>query len=446
MSSIASKRRDKPAIPPFWQRLPQVLAYPMNGESLLAIALWLAAVTACFVFGVFLFIGFILMLFAYCGFLKYCFSVLSRTARGYLTVEDAAGDIRFEADYRPYKQFALFFVYSLFVSLAGYTMGPIGGQLALLVGATLIPAAIMILALEEELGAAIHPSRLLDFVRGIGLPYFALVAFLFLMLQGSSMLGMLLGKLLPAWLAVFLAFGVNMYFTVAMYYLMGYVLFQYHNKLDVAVDVTHEEAARSVAKTPAEPPLLGPETLTMLESGDLNAAAQRIAPRIRGEWDNHKLHDQFIKILVMSGDREALERHCRAYLPTLVNEQRLARAVEVFETCHAKVPDFTLRDGDLTVTIAQQAYERNRIKVVMSLVNGFDKRFPQHAKTAQAYLLGGRIQLEHLHQYEAAKRTFAAILKHFGDSSVALDAEKYLRIATQMAAGHAAAAATANPR
>jgi hypothetical protein len=434
MASTLTAKRNKPAIPPFWHRLPQVLTYPLNPESLMWIGIWTFTIVLLIVVGAMFFgIGFVLAFFAYMGFLRYAFKVLTRTARGHLTAEHEDFEGRGEADYRPYKQVAIFFFLLILVGIARSTMGVVGEQIALLLMAIVLPAAIMILALEDSVGAALHPSRLLDFIRGVGLPYFTLVAFLFLMLQGSALMGALLGKLLPMWLAVFVVVAVNMYFTVSMYYLMGYVLFQYHSKLDVDVDITHEEAARTVTKTASEPSLLGPETTGLLENGDLAAAAERIMIRLRREWDNHRLHDQYLKLLGHGGS-EAYIKHAKAYLPTLLKEQRIARALEIYEACRQKDNAFQLTDGNSVIALAQHALESNRARTAMGLIQGFDKRFPGHARIAAAYLIGGRLQLEHLHQYETAKRTLGAVVQNYPNDPVAKDAAQFLKIAVGMAA------------
>src|SRR5258707_12731087 len=109
----------------------------------------------------------------------------------------------------------------------------------------------MVLALEERLGAALNPMRLLFTISGIGLPYLALCAFLFLLLESAAYLAIGLDKFLPSWVSGILAGVVSMYFMVSMYYLMGYVLYQHHSELGVDLQVDTAMAQHNLQKAGA---------------------------------------------------------------------------------------------------------------------------------------------------------------------------------------------------
>ncbi|MGZ5074385.1 MAG: hypothetical protein ACXWBL_14685, partial [Usitatibacter sp.] len=182
------------APPPFWQQLPRVFAYPAHGDALVKI---FSYAIAAYVALRFLPFGPVLAGFVWLAFFAYCFGILERTARGHLVAAEVYMNDRTDKDRRPILQVVIFIIFILIVVLAAGFLGKVAGQVTLFLVSLVIPASIMVLALEERLGAALNPVRLLSTMSGIGLPYLALCAFLFLLLESSMYLAVLLAKVLP---------------------------------------------------------------------------------------------------------------------------------------------------------------------------------------------------------------------------------------------------------
>src|SRR5204863_427898 len=169
-------------------------------------------------------------------------------------------------------------------------------------------------------------------IAGIGLPYLVLCVFLFLLIQSAALLGGLLDDFMAEFVAGWLADVVTMYFMVSMYYLMGYALYQNHEELGVDVQVDPAAAQKKLAIASGkkvEPDLLGPQTQALLGDGKLEEAAGRIENRLKREWENNKLHDQYHKVLLMDGKEKPITRHVNEYVPKLIRENRGARAADV---------------------------------------------------------------------------------------------------------------------
>ncbi len=429
MPPVLSATRASQMVPPFWQRLPQILAYPANLDALVKIVCY--ALAAVVVAAFLPLVGWLIAIFIWIAFLRYAFGILERTSRGHLTAAEVYDNERASEDYRPHKQMAFLFVVMLLTVLATHFFGELAGQVAYVILSLVIPASIMIIALEESLLAALNPARIIFFVRGIGMPYFALCAFLFLMLEGSDILGGALEDFMAEWIADLLVTMVEMYFVIAMYYLMGYVLYQYHATLEVSVEVDPRAAARSVSKNRADE-LLGPETQDLIAEGQLEQAAQRIETRLKRDWDNNKLHDQYQRVLTLDNQTKSLARHTNEYLPKLVREKKLARAVEVYEACKKKVSDFCVADGTLVLPLATQAVELRRYAAALNLVRGFDKRFPGHDDIAGVFLLAGKVLMEHHHQYDAARRIFSAIIQKYPQHALIPEVRKFLAMSESL--------------
>lgn len=435
MARTLAAASERQAPPPFWQQLPRVFSYPAHGDALVKIAAF--SLATGIVKGA-AFLGSIISLIAWAmlwlAFLAYCFGVLERTARGHLNPAHVYINERTGPDRRPLKQLAIFVVFILLGIGAGLLWGELAMQVALLAASLVIPASIMVLAMEESLRAALNPAKLLATIAGIGLPYLALCAFLFLLMQSSEYLAVALGLVLPWWLATTLADMVTMYFMVSMYYLMGYALYQNHEAIGLDVQVDTAMAARAVAKKPGEPDLLGPQTQGLIGEGKFAEAAGRIENRLRREWENNKLQDQYHKLLLLAGDASAIGKHVNEYVPKLVREKRAARAVEVFEAAKKKVPELAIADSTLVLPLATQASELRRDATALELLKGFDRRFPGHADIPGVYMLAARILLERQNQYAMAQKIFNGIVQKFPQHPLAAEAGRLADVAGKMAA------------
>jgi hypothetical protein len=428
------------APPPFWQQLPRVFTYPAHGDALVKI---FAYAIAAYVAQRFLPFGGIFGALVWLAFFAYCFGILERTARGHLVAAEVFVNERTDRDRRPILQVVIFIIFIVLVALVAGFLGKVAGQVTLFLVSLVIPASIMVLALEERLGAALNPVRLLATISGIGLPYLALCAFLFLLLESSAYLALGLGKFLPGWVSGILAGVVSMYFMVSMYYLMGYVLYQHHEALGVDVQVDTAMAQHNLQKAGAGgnavPDVLGPETRGLVADGKLEEAAARVENNLRREWDNNKLHDQYQKLLLLQGVPKAITKHVNEYVPKLMREKRAMRAVEVYEAARRVVPDLLIVDSTLLLPLATQAYEQGRDAAAFDLLKGFDKRFPESADIPGVYMLAAKILLEKRNDYAMAQKILQHLARKFPQHPLAAEATRQAQVAEKMAAAAPAA-------
>ncbi|HEX7605887.1 MAG TPA: hypothetical protein VF348_04195, partial [Usitatibacter sp.] len=373
----------------------------------------------------------------------YCFGILERTARGHLVAAEVFVNDRNDKDRRPIMQVVILIVFILLVALATVSLGKVAGQVTLFLVTLVIPASIMVLALEERLGSALNPMRLLATISGIGLPYLALCAFLFLLLESSTYLVQGLDKFLPDWVSGILAGVVSMYFMVSMYYLMGYVLYQNHEELGVDVQVdtamAHHNLQRAGAGGKVVADVLGPETRSLVADGKLEEAATRVEDKLRRDWDNNKLHDQYQKLLLLQGVPKAIAKHVNEYVPKLMREKKAARAVEVYEAARKVVPDLLVVDSTILLPLATQACELRRDATAFDLLKGFDKRFPESADIPGVYMLAATILLEKRGDYAMAQKIFLHLAKKFPQHPLAAEATRLAQVAEKMAVGAPAA-------
>lgn len=419
------------APPPFWHQLPKVFTYPAHADALIKIfAFALGAAIA----ESFLPLGWLWSALIWLAFLAYCFGILERTARGHLVAAEVYMNDRVNRDDRPILQVVILIIFMVLATIAEKTLGPAMGQVTLVLVSLALPASIMVLALDEQLGPALNPLRLLATISGIGLPYFALCIFLFLLLESSRFLAEGLDFLLPEWASEIAADIISMYFMVSMYYLMGYALYQNHEALGVDVQVDPAAAQHKLQKSggKAQPDLLGPQTRSLIADGKLEEAASRIENRMRREWDNDKLHDQYHKLLLLDGKPKPIARHVNEYVPKLVREKKAARAVEVYEAGRKAVPDLLINDATLILPLATQASELRRDATAFELLKGFDKRFPDSADIPAVYMLAAKILLEIRNDYAMAQKIFLHLANKYPQHALAAEATRLAEVAARM--------------
>ena len=198
--------------------------------------------------------------------------------------------------------------------------------------------------------------------------------------------------------------------------------------------------ARSLAQGQGkrEPELLGPETQALITDGKLGEAVGRIENRMRKEWDNNKLHDQYLKLLLLQGQPKAISKHVNEYVPKLMREKKAARAVEVYETARKTVPGLLVVDSTILLALASQASELRRDTTAFELIKGFDKRFPESPDIPGVYMLAAKILLEKQHDYAMAQKIFQHLVKKFPQHALVPEATRLAEIAAKMGAAPAA--------
>ncbi|MFZ2269840.1 MAG: hypothetical protein WAV95_19880 [Azonexus sp.] len=411
-----------PGIPPYWTRFGSFFIYPLAMEPLLAcLGFGLLSGLASVLFTP---ANLILMLVLLVGTLRYGYKVLERTARGYIDdglifVESAHG-----GKHMPYKQFV---VIAIGLTLCGYAAYLGGRHLAMVLFvlfAMALPANTMLLAVTDDLGESISPPRLWSVMYGIGVPYLGLCACLLLLSSSSGALLNFLMPIVPGALVGVLAGFLGAWFTIVMFRLMGYALYQYHDVLGIAVDVGFErQAATGVREDPAKQRAL--QTANLLKEGryeEAIALARAELAENAGDFAaNQRLHRL---LLAVPGQESAMQSHAGEWLNTLLHTSKFRQAVEVLEIVWQQQADYQPPLPGLVLPLAEACFEARRYDSAARLIKGFDRRCPGHADIAAIYLLGARLLIEHRRDEAQARRVLAAVRQHFPDTPAAAEAAR----------------------
>lgn len=421
MSSLAT---DPDRIPPVWERLPQIFAYPFKSASLAALGFYAALFGIGIVVPVF---GWLFWLLAWIGLYKFAYDVLEATALG----RDSPPEIQSgNTSWVLVKTFALSVILTVAIGLIAVMTGSmfLTGAAALFV-ALALPAAIIILAMTNSLLNALNPLTWIGIMRTVGLAYFiaSLLLGLLALSQGMAefVLASVVGYGLLGQVGLFLIGG---YFMVASFHLMGYLVYQHHEALGVEPVATPGE----LQKEESASPLLS-EAEALVKDGQIDEAIAFLDRQLR-QGGLPEEHDRYRKLLELQGRKEDLLAHGRQYLTILLyGLEQPKKALRVAEECLKLDPKFEPAQPKQVLDLARVADQFELYDLVIRLTNGFAKRHPKHPDVAENYYLAAKALFHGRGEAAKAENILGQLQKHYPDHRLQEEIGRLRTVAARVA-------------
>lgn len=430
---MAAEPEEAPEIPPFWKLSAQFFRYPLHWEPLLYMVFLSLAVAGGVVLSMPL-LSVVIVLGAWLAFIRYAYKTLDQTSQGCLTPEQHSVSDDPARKNLPYKQFFIFVVLGVVIGFAQRAGGLVFGA-AVIFSILATPASVMILTITRSFLAALNPLGSISMMRVIGTPYLALCGFLFLLSASqSALMGFLLPRL-PGWLIVPSANFVSMYFTLIMFNMMGYVVYQHHHLLGVPVREANtggkkgeknggrDEVGATIGR------LVGAGAIE--QALDLAYEAQRVAP------DDVLAHERYHKLLALAGKEDRLLAHSQRYLAALLQRGKGDEALLLFREMRTRQADFTPEQPGALLRLAEAARRRREYKEALEFLKGFDKRFPKHADIPAVYLFAAQVLAENLRQDAQARKLLEVLLARYPEHPVRPQASQLLAVLDRLAGASA---------
>ncbi len=413
-------------VTPFWQRLPLFFRYPLHWQPLLYMALLSIATLLGFVLPIPTPFDHVLVHFGvWLAFIRYAYKTLDQTAQGLLTPDQHENYDAAERVNLPYKQFAILVVVSFVLGLAE-SAGALVFGVTMIFAILALPASVMILSITQSFWAGLNPFAALGMMRMIGMPYLGLCAFLFLLSGSQQILLMGLLPRLSNWLLLPTLNFVSMYFTLIMFNMMGYVIYQYHHELGVPIRTVPDGKPESDGDIGQ---LIGEGRIK--EALEIAYEAQRLAP------DDIAVNDRYHKLLVLAGRSDRMLSHGRRYLGLLLNKERGEEALALYRKLTEQDADFVPEQPAHLLRLAEVARRQRDFSQALAFIRGFDKRFPKHAEIPAVYLFAARVLCENLHQDAAARQILSGLLVNYPDHALAGEARQLLAVLDRLASAAA---------
>lgn len=423
-------------VEPFWQRLPRIFAYPFTSLQSILLILGLALLSTLFTRAglsglLFRFIPWALMI-------KYAFEALRHTAEGRYRPPPLTNAVLSENFGIVFKQIALFFLLILFFGLFVARLHPVFWMifgLCVLVG---LPAMIIILAINDNLGQALNPVYFLGMAARTGWGYLVLGFFLLLLLAAPGALGYAVIRHLPEGVQLFFWLAAQNYYTLVSYHLMGAFILQYHDRLDYPVDMETllastfpgglPNSARSEQQNSAaaaEEALLQ-EAALLIQEGHLDEAIDLIEQRTKGDIAHLPLSERYLALLKMRGRDAAHEAHVPRHLDLLATSGERQKAVALYEACLAAKSPPAAAAGTL-FKIAGWFNDKGDAKRAVQTYNQLTKNHPGDALIPKAYFRAAQILHEKLMHSDKARHVLNGLIARFPDHDIAGFARNYLK-------------------
>jgi tetratricopeptide (TPR) repeat protein len=278
---------------------------------------------------------------------------------------------------------------------------------------------MMVLATTSSLRSALNPALVFGLMFRIGWPYLVLIALLTL-LAGSTraLVAFLAERVEPQTLLVITGLSF-MYFTVIMFHLMGYVVYQYHERLGLVPSQAEESE-------PQDPEL--EQFRQFMAEAKYAAALEELRNIVPRRWGELELHRLVHKLAKLTGDHEVLLRHGEQYLGVLLEQNRVREAMEIYQDLVAVKPQFRPTLADQHLPIAQMLRDSRLPREAIALINGFHKRFPHSELTPALYLLAAKIFHDDLNDDAKARQILRFVATQHPSHGLIGSIEHYLRI------------------
>lgn len=433
-AALPVTQNSTPSLTPFWARISKFFVWPLQFGPMVYISMLSLGMM---VVGILPLIGGLVAVAIWFFFFRYAMTVLVQTSRGNFNPDTV--DLAVESgDRRPVKQSIYLIVSIVLVAAAAGFIGPkFAILLGLLVTITL-PAAIIIIAIHDSLIDALNPLQIMSVISGIGAPYFLLCLFLMLLEGGDIAVFEVLGAVIPDFIEIPVATFFSMYFMLVMYNMMGYVVYQYHEKLGYSVDKAFDKNAAESQAGNKTGPVLSPrdqQIAGLVQSGDIAAAIDVLKEDMRYNRndinDNQKLHKLFLAL----GDNDKTIAHAQQLISWLLEANQNTAALDIFIRMRGIDPGFNVgsgkADADAMLQLAQAAKTKRDAALAMGFIKGFDKKYPGHRDIPAVYLLAAQLLSEFHRDDVQAMRILQTLLARYPQSDVANEATIYLKVLQQ---------------
>jgi hypothetical protein len=428
------------SLPSPWQRLPTLLVYPAQSRLLGLILVfslarlisyglgsgitvqWLptpavsGGVTAVGGALLGLLLEAVLLLFV----LKIAVETLLDTARD--RHERSNPGQAWASDKHAIGQFVLYLLFLGSTYLLALGLGRDFAWLALLLDLLILPAAVMVHALSEDLRHALNPLAWRELIERLGAGYFGVVALLGLLAALVTGLQLALLALLPGVLAAVCSRFVALYALLLAYHVLGALLHQHHEAL--AIDIGPPIVRPVLANLMEDQAMQQADTLAA--RGEPVAAIEVLRSLMHRHGASAPIHDRYRQWLRDLRDFDGLNQHGREYVPALLALGQAKRALALYLESRALDPGFQLDVPEDITRLFAHAVATGQSQLAVELMAGFESRFPRNADVPTNMLACARLMAERLGRAEEARHLLEGLAERFPEHPLAPDIQRAL--------------------
>ncbi len=386
---------------PFWRRFQEGFRYPLQLETIIFI------VAIAFFSIIITFLPFtIVWLLVITGiFMKYCFSCLESTAKGSMTAPDITtayeGGIVLAL-----KLFAIFFILGLSVFGLGMWLGISAATILGVAIMICLPAIIINFSLSESVVDAINPVKIIYLVTAIGLPYGLLLAIIMVMAGSVGFISAIIG--VDSMFSLSLQSVVSNYYTIVLFHLMGYMLFQYQDRLGFIA--RHEEDEINNIRGDTDRLLAKIEV--HVKEGYYDRALKLFQTAIKAYPTSKPIHTQCMDFLLATKNYRLIEDFSTVYFNFLVKNHSRDQLTLAYKKILHVHPKYCPESPEDKLLLAQECKASGDSLSAVRLLNGIHKDSPNFPRLVQALELT-HDALQDIPSMKDKVEKFGQLLKHY---------------------------------
>ncbi|TCS43931.1 hypothetical protein [Reinekea marinisedimentorum] len=368
-------------IEPFWRRLERAFRYPLNSNAL---GIIVGLSVASTVLSSLPFAGLIILilnLIVAGATVNYAFMCLKSTAEGNMEAppiaEAFSGTLQIL-----FRLLGMILLIGLGIYAIGSTLGPGLAMVASVVVMIGLPAILMCFGYTDSILESLNPFTFVRLITTVGLPYAVLVIFLMIMITSMGVLQQLIGTNLAA-LSTLIQIGIGNYYSVVMFHLMGYMLYQYQDKLGVASSA--DELFEDEAAEPADVALQ--HANVRLKLGEYDRVDDILKNALDVTPGNKRLWQRYFDFLVRTGRRASLKPFADKYLRHLIETAQNPLLSADYKRIIKLLPTYQPSDPHVRYFVASAVRSAGDSMAAVRLLNGMHKSYPEYENLVTAYYL-----------------------------------------------------------
>ncbi len=418
------------SIRPFWEVLPIFFKYPLKSDALVYLIFFSLINILSFINPP---LGFITFSIASYALLMYAFKCLNHTARGHMEPPGVMDSYHVVNKMLIIKQLFVFALLGLFVFVIQRYLGNIASIIGLLFVLIGIPASIMLLAIHGGVFTAVNPVNIFSTMRLIGKAYIGLYMLLLFMYGNQGFLENVAAEYISPLILIPVLVFIEGYFAIAIYTMMGYMIFQYHEDLGFdQVDESVETAEMPEAKGLSEDPFTNEITI-LIKEGMRDEAIKRLQTRLQ-EAKHPEYYEKLHKLGQLTGRVGEFLEYEKKYIELILADEkasrfkRLQNALNVYRSCVEAQADFYYPDAGVVFELGELAYKSRSYDAALRIFNGFHQRFPKSPDIPKAYLMLAKMLVDHRQSDKQAKQVLNFLLKKYPEDELVPEIREYLQL------------------
>jgi len=415
---------------PFWQRLHHYFMYPFNTVPIGLILLLTVVIAAL---GQTLF-GILAVVICTLIFMKYAYVVLEDTSHGYLLPRAFSSDMITNDLELPFKHILnIFLVIALNYMVYNFSQKQsleYISQISVSLTLFFLPTSVMVLAVKHSFTSAFNPKLHLHIVKNIGVAYILLYVFVLMMLSSAAAAIYYVQPLIPDSFKLTVYAFISMYFLLCIFNMLGYVLYQYHEKIGFGIDVD-VSSSQDVSDENGGFKLRNPAMVDveiLVQEGDYKKAMSQLENKIKSEPSDMLARGYYQRLLHLLGNTSGARKHCAEFVGRLLAEKKTSQAMKVFSACYKEDSEAMLTKASERFELASLYIGDSKYRLAMHLLNNLHKDHPSYSEIPQAYLLVAKMMTDQFNEDEKAADILRFVIENYPENNGVEEVKEYLKI------------------